>query len=55
MEMDVEDEGEVEGSSGGSNGALQLQLCLVDPGGARAPNSGERVANGDGEVAADDQ
>ena len=53
--MDEEDVGEVEGSSGGSNGALQLLLCLLDPGGAPGFDSGDRRANVDGEVASVDQ
>ena len=55
MEMDVEDVGEVEGSSGGVRGALQLQLRLLDSGGAPVFDSGEGAANVDEEVAADDQ
>ena len=55
MEMDVEDVGEVDGSSGGVRGALQLQLRLLDSGGAPGFDSGDRRANVDGGVAADDQ
>ena len=53
--MDVEDVGEVEGSSGGSNGALQRLLCLLDSGGAPGSDSGDRRANVEGEVASVDQ
>ena len=53
--MDVDDVEEVEGSSGGVRGALQQLLCLLDSGGAPGFDSGDRRANVDGGVAADDQ
>ena len=53
--FDVEEAGEVEGSSGGVRGALQWLLCLLDPGGAPGFDSGKGVANVVGEVAELDQ
>ena len=45
------EDGESTGSSGVAGGALQLQLRLLDSGGAPAPNSGEGEVNVDGEMA----
>ena len=52
--IDVEEVGEVAGSSGAAGGALQLQLRLLDSGGASAPNSGEGAANVEEGVARND-
>ena len=55
MEIDVDEVEEVDGSSGGVRGALQLLLCLLDPGGTPGFDSGDGGANVDGEVAELDQ
>ena len=53
--MDIDEVEEVDGSSGGVQGALQRLLCLLDPGGTPGFDSGDGVANVVGEVASSDQ
>ena len=55
MEIDVDEVEGVDGSSGGVRGALQLLLCLLDPGGTPGFDSGDGGANVEGEMVADDR
>ena len=55
MEIDIDEVEEVDGSSGGVQGALQLLLCLLDSGGRRLQIPARGEANVDGGEVVDDQ